>query len=71
MSNTFNFSANAIDFGNWTAETQAQAQDKYAQDAGYKSWADMCERADEFGGNTIEIREVMENGRLSGEIPAV
>lgn len=71
MTTTFNFSANAIDFGNWTAETQAQAQDQYAQDAGYKGWADMCDRAEEFGGNTVEIREVMENGRLSGEIPAV
>jgi len=68
---TFNFSANAVDFGNWSANTQAEAQDKFASDAGYKSWNDMCERADEFGGNSVEIREVMENGRLSGEIAAV
>lgn len=68
---TFNFSANAIDFGNWEADTQAAAQDQFAADAGYKDWADMCERAEEFGGNTVEIREVMENGRLSSEIAAV
>ena len=68
---TFNFSANAVDFGNWAADTQAEAQDKFAADAGYKSWADMVDRADEFGGNTVEIRELMENGRLSGEVEAV
>lgn len=65
---TFNFSANAVDFGNWEADTQAAAQDHFASDSGYKSWADMCERADEFGGNSVEIREVMENGRLSGAL---
>lgn len=68
---TFNFSANTVDFGNWTADTQAEAQDKFATDSGYKSWADMVERADEFGGNSVEIRELMENGRLSGEVDAV
>lgn len=68
---TFNFSANAIDFGNFEGANQAQAQEKFATDAGYRGWADMCERAEEFGGNTVEIREVMENGRLSGEIEAV
>ena len=68
---TFNFSANAVDFGNWTADTQAEAQDKFAADSGHKSWADMVERADEFGGNSVEIRELMENGRLSGEVDAV
>ena len=68
---TFNFSANAVDFGNWTADTQAEAQDKFATDSGHKSWEDMVERADEFGGNSVEIRELMENGRLSGEVDAV
>lgn len=65
---TFNFSANAVDFGNWEADTQAEAQDRFASDSGYKSWADMCERADEFGGNSVEIREVMENGRMGSAL---
>ena len=50
------------------AEFQAAAQDRFASDAGYKSWADMCERADEFGGNSVEIREVMENGRMGSAL---
>lgn len=28
----------------------------------------MCERADEFGGNSVEIREVMENGRMGSAL---
>jgi hypothetical protein len=55
---TFNFEANGMDFGEWIAATQDQAQDAFASDAGYKDWADMCERAEEFGGNTVEVREV-------------
>ena len=31
----------------------------------------MVARADEFGGKSVEIRELMENGRLSGEVDAV
>jgi hypothetical protein len=68
---TFNFSANALDFGNWESDTQAEAQDRFAFDAGYKSWADMCERADEFGGNNVEIREVAEDGHVGSEIAPV
>ena len=60
----FNFGANALDFGNWTAETQAEAQEAFASDSGYASWAKMVEQAEEFGGNNVEIREVDENGRL-------
>ncbi len=65
MSKTFNFSANAQDFGNWIAATQIDAQEAFASDAGYKSWAAMVEQAEEFGGNSVEIREVLENGQLS------
>jgi hypothetical protein len=54
---TFNFSANAIDFGEWIAPTKEQAQDAFAIDAGYKNWADMCQRADEFGGNDVQVLE--------------
>lgn len=57
---TWNFEANGLDFGNWTADTIDAAKDKFASDAGYKDWADMVARADEFGGNTVEIREVRE-----------
>ena len=70
MQVTFNFSANAADFGNYSADTQARAQDLFARDAGYQSWADMVARAEEFGGNSVEIREVEESGHLSSEIPA-
>ena len=55
---TFNFSANGLDFGEWLAQTQKDAQDAFASDAGYKSWADMCGRAEEFGGNNVEVKEV-------------
>ena len=55
---TFNFSANGLDFGKWLAQTKKEAQEKFASDAGYKSWDDMCERAKEFGGNNVEIKEV-------------
>jgi len=55
---TFNFEANGVDFGEWIATTQEQAQDAFASDAGYKSWNDMCERAEEFGGNTVEVKEL-------------
>jgi len=55
---TFNFSANAIDFGNWPAKTQEEAQDQFASDAGYKSWEDMLDRTKEFDDSTVEVREV-------------
>lgn len=67
---TFNFSANAVNFGNWAADTQAAAQEAFASDAGYHSWNAMVEQAEEFGGNTVEIREVLSNGQLSNELPA-
>lgn len=55
---TFSFEAQGLEFGEWTAQTQELAQDAFAADSGYKDWADMCERADEFGGNTVEVREL-------------
>ena len=60
MTKTFNFSANGIDFGNYQGETQEAAQEAFAQDAGYSSWAAMVEQAEEFGGNTVEVREITE-----------
>lgn len=39
MTKTFNFSANGLDFGNYSGETQEQAQEAFASDAGYKSWS--------------------------------
>jgi hypothetical protein len=71
MAKTFNFSANAINFGNFTADSQAAAQNLFADASGYKSWIEMCKQADEFGGNSVEIREVLENGYLSSEIASV
>lgn len=54
---TFNFEANGLDFGEWSAQSKEQAQNNFAQDAGYKSWAYMCECAEEFGGNTVTVTE--------------
>lgn len=58
MIKTFNFSANGLDFGNWQAETQEQAQEAFASDSGYTSWAAMVEQAEEFGGNSVEVVEL-------------
>ena len=55
---TFNFSANWVDFGEWEAKTLDQAKDDFASDSGYKNWDDMVYRSNEFGGNTVEIKEV-------------
>ena len=56
---TFNFSANGIDFGNYSGESQEAAQEVFAQDAGYRSWAEMVEQAEEVcGGNNVEVQEV-------------
>ena len=51
---------------------QREAQEAFASDAGYRNWAAMVEQAIEVSGSdNVEIREVMENGRLSGQIEAV
>lgn len=55
---TFNFSANGIVFGDYSGATQDEAQNVFACDAGYTSWAAMVEQAEEFGGNTVEVREL-------------
>lgn len=60
MTKTFNFSANGIDFGNYSGADQDEAQENFARDAGYKSWAAMVEQAEECssGGNAVEVEEV-------------
>lgn len=60
MTKTFNFSANGIDFGNYSANSKEAAQEVFAQDAGYTSWAAMVEQAEEFGGNAVEVSETAE-----------
>lgn len=55
---TFNFSANGLDFGEWEAPTKEQAQESFASDSGYRSWAAMVEQAEEFGGNNVEVCEI-------------
>lgn len=55
----YNFSAQGIDFGVYAGADQAHAQDIFAQDAGYTSWLLMEEQAEEFGGNNVEIEEVL------------
>ena len=59
MMKTYNFSAQGIDFGNYSGTNLAHAQDVFAQDAGYSSWAAMVEQAEEFGGNNVEVKEVL------------
>ena len=54
----FNFSSCGLDYGVYEGETQEQAQDAYARNSNYHSWADMVERAEEFGGNNVEVKEV-------------
>jgi len=54
----FNFSANGLDFGDYQAASQEEAQEIFAQDAGYKSWIAMIEQAEEFGGNTVEVKAI-------------
>lgn len=56
---TFNFSANGINFCNYSGESQEAAQEVFAQDSGYSSWAEMIEQAENFfGGNNVEVQEV-------------
>jgi hypothetical protein len=55
---TFNFSANWVDFGTWVAQTEIEAKDKFAFDAGYKNWVDMVERVEEIGGIQVQYKEV-------------
>ena len=58
MIKKFNFSANGIDFGNYQGETKEEAQEAFAKDASYSSWSAMIDQAEEFGGNTVEVREI-------------
>jgi len=58
MTTQFNFSANGLDFGDYSGETQEAAQEAFAQDAGYQSWGAMVEQADEFGGNNVEVMRI-------------
>jgi hypothetical protein len=55
----YNFSANGTDFGNWSAPDMAQAMEHFAGDSGYVSWAAMVADRDEFGGNNVEVTEVV------------
>ena len=55
----FNFSANGTDFGNWSAPDMAQAMEQFADDSGYVSWAAMVADRDDFGGNNVEVTEVV------------
>ena len=61
---TYNFSANGLDFGNYVAVDIATARKLFARDAGYAGWDDMVGRAAEFGGNNVEVCELLENGRF-------
>lgn len=61
MEKKFKFSANGLDFGIYAGASIEEAQEAFAQDAGYKSWAAMVEQAEEFGGgNSVESEEVAE-----------
>lgn len=53
---SFTFSANGLDFGDYYADDVTAAKELFATDAGYRSWSAMVEQAEEFGGNTVEIK---------------
>lgn len=66
---TYNFSANAVNFGNYSADSLAEAMEVFAKDSGYMSWDSMTEQAIEVAGaGNIEIREIYENGQLGSDI---
>ena len=57
---TFNFHSCGLDYGNYEGRDKAEAQDAFASSAGYQSWSAMAEQAEEFGGNNVEVVEVVE-----------
>lgn len=58
----FTFHANGINFGIYEANDIKTAQEIFANDAGYTSWASMCAQAAEcYGGNEVEVKEYFEN----------
>jgi hypothetical protein len=59
MTKTYHFSANGLDFGNYSGANQTQAQEIFANDVGYSSWAALVEQAEELGGNDVKIQEVL------------
>ena len=61
----FEFSANGKVFGEYSGKTLGAAQEAFATDFGYESWAEMVEQAEENGGNNVEAREVFESGHMS------
>jgi len=54
----FNFWANWVDFGIYKADTEEEAKNNFASDAGYLSWDDMVNRTAIFGKNEIEFKEM-------------
>lgn len=54
---SFRFSAGGLDYGLATGYTREEALDAWAESAGYRSWADMLEQANENGGNNVEVVE--------------
>ena len=63
MMNIYRFEANGILLGDHTGTTQKEAQDAFAIDAGYASWAAMVEQAKDVSptGNTVEVFELNDN----------
>ena len=59
----YRFEANGILFGDYAGNTQDEAQEAFAIDAGYASWAAMVEQAEEVSpmGNTVEVFELNDN----------
>ena len=68
MAKRFNFSANAVDFGTYEGCTLRDAMETFASDGGYRSWDAMVEQANDNGGNSVEIREVLDNAQLSAPL---
>ena len=59
----YRFEANGLLFGDYSGATQADAQEAFAQDAGYESWTAMVAQAEEMSesGNTVEVFELTDN----------
>jgi|JI9StandDraft_1071089.scaffolds.fasta_scaffold970973_1 hypothetical protein len=58
MTKTFQISANGTDMGKYTGETEQDALDSYASDAGYENFADLLERVPGATREEIEVFEI-------------
>lgn len=58
MTKTFQISANGTDMGEYTGETEQDALDAFASDAGYENFADLLERVPDATLDEVEVFEI-------------